>query len=236
MILITRPREESELLKQKLSILGLNSIIEPLSSFKARNKKLNKLKNKTILLSSPRATKYLIKNYSLDRSTKFLIIGNSSTLLLKKANFKKIIYTSTDSKKMLKYIKNNKLLKNKNGLGKIIYFTSNVRNKSFVKELNNLNIEIGILYSTIFKKKLSIETVKLIKDKKIEVCLLYSQENAKRFIDLIHQHQLTSFAMKILFLSLSKKISKIILDSGFKRSIYARQPNQRSLIRALMKL
>ena len=32
MILITRPREESELLKQKLSILGLNSIIEPLSS------------------------------------------------------------------------------------------------------------------------------------------------------------------------------------------------------------
>tara|TARA_Y100000816_G_scaffold280091_1_gene253085 strand:- start:870 stop:1589 length:720 start_codon:yes stop_codon:yes gene_type:complete len=235
MILITRPKTESKLLQNKLADLGYASVIESLSSFKFNKQEINNIQKKIILISSPRATKILLEKKLLRPDTLLLVIGKSSALRLKKSGLKNIIYTASNSELMLKYIKRNFKNITKNGSYNICYCTSNVSNKIFLKQLEMLRVSKVIIYKTVFKKNLSKKTVQLIKNNKIKICLLYSQENAKRFIKLIHSHDLYKNAKNIVFLSLSKKIANYIINEGLSKSICALRPNQKSLIAKLGK-
>ena len=235
MILITRPKKESKLLQKKLDGLGYETAIESLSSFKTNKQKISNSKNKIILVSSPRATKILSENKLLQRNTLFLVIGKSSTSRLKKSGFKNVIYTASHSSLMLKYIKSKFKNITRDGRYQIYYCTSNVGNQIFLKQLELLGVSKVVIYNTIYKKQLSKKTISLIKNNKIKICLIYSNENAKRFINLINRHKLLENAKEIIFLSLSKKIAKYVLNEGFTKSVYATQPNQISLIARLQK-
>jgi uroporphyrinogen-III synthase len=237
MILITRPKKESLDLKKKIELLGYETIISPLSYFKLLSFNHVIPKNNIILISSPRAANIILSSNKISKSVHFLIIGNSSFKKLKQEGFKNIIHVSKDSDEMYKYVNRNyeKLLK-KNSFNQILYFTGSISSNIFLEKDNHINIKKVIIYETKYKGSLNSITCELIHKKKIKVCLVYSQANARHLIILFKKHRLEKLAKQIVFLSLSKNIAQILIHSGFKKSLHARQPTQKSLLLKLSRI
>lgn len=237
MILITRPKNESYRLKDEISSLGFDVHVKPLSQFKLKKNTLTVNKKTIIMISSPRAAKFIIQSSGIIKSTPLLIIGKSSYIKLNQSGFSNIIHTSKNSDDMFSYLKKNLLIFfDKRKFDRLLYLTGSVFNKSFVRRLEEMKIKKIIVYETIFIKKFDSLTIKLIQSQKIKVCLLFSQANAKYFVKLLQFHNLQNFAQKIIFLSLSKNISQIMINAGFENSICSKQPSQKSLIDKLKKL
>ena len=237
MILITRPKNESYKLKDEISSLGFDVHVKPLSQFKLKKTTLTVDKKSIIMISSPRAAKFIIKSSGIIKSMPLLIIGRSSYIKLNQSGFTNIIHTSKNSDEMFSYLKKNlSIFFDKRKFDRLLYLTGSVFNKSFVRQLEEIKIKKIVVYETSFIKKFDSLTIKLIRSQKIKVCLLFSQANAKHFVKLLQFHNLQNFAQKIIFLTLSKNISQIMIDAGFENSICSNQPNQKSLTDKLQKL
>ena len=238
MILITRPKIESLKLKTKLRAIGFESHIDSLSQFTVKKKNLSISKLHIVMITSPRVADIVLKSNKISKTIPLLIIGSSSLNKLRQSGFKNIIHTAQDSDKMIIFIKRNfrKIFIDKNLKG-IDYLTGSISNNVFIKNIKSLgvNIKKKIIYETNFKKRLHPLTIKLIKSKKIKICLLYSQENTKHFLKLIDQEKMQGQCSKISFLCLSPKISKIIKQAAFKNVRNAKHPNQQSLIKELQR-
>ena len=65
-------------------------------------------------------------------------------------------------------------------------------------------------------------------------CVLASK--CKLFNSIVQKHHLEKHTKKIIFLSLSKNIAQIFTDAGFKNSLYADMPTQKSLLTKLSKI
>ena len=76
----------------------------------------------------------------------------------------------------------------------------------------------------------------LLKSKKIKICLLFSQQNAKQFLHLIQKEKLSECSKDIKFLTLSPNISSIIKKEGYKKVSNANSPTLKSLLVKLLKI
>ena len=236
MILITRPKEESHLLKKKLEMFGMDVATDILSRFRVR-KNIKKLpREKIFLISSPRAADIFINKKILNFHNAFLIIGKKSESKLIKAGYKNIIHTAINSEKMFHYLKNKFRNNTAYNFNNIVYLTSTVGNQTFQIKLNRIGIQKKIIYETFYKKNLNKETITLIKKNKISVCLVFSKNNANHLVRLFNKHKLKNPAEKIIFISMSEKISKIFKKSGFKFSHHSKKPTQQDLMNKLLKI
>ena len=52
-----------------------------------------------------------------------------------------------------------------------------------------MGVQVKVIYRTAYKKSLRKDTINLIKNQ-IDVCLVFSQENAKLLIKLFKKHKL----------------------------------------------
>ncbi len=237
MILITRPKAEARKLKNIIESLGQKVHVDSLSEISATKLKKNIKPRGIILISSQRAAKIFIKNYSKSKNLPLLVIGNVSYEKLVSAGFINILHKTKNSDQILKYLKNeySKLKKYEN---KITYFTSSVSNNKFIYNMKEIGFQLEkkIIYKTIFRGSFAQSTIKLIKNNKIKICLLYSQQNANHFYQLIQKSKLSKKTKDLLILTMSKNISKLMRKNGFKNVKNSRYPSQESLIKLLRKL
>ena len=64
--------------------------------------------------------------------------------------------------------------------------TGSVSNKEFINKLNKIGYKVEkIIYKTIFKTSFNYSTVRLLKNNKINVYLIYSQKMPSAFVDCI---------------------------------------------------
>ena len=115
--------------------------------------------------------------------------------------------------------------------------TGSVLNQKFIKNLNAIGYEVEktIVYKTIFKASFNNSTVQLLKNKKINVCLIYSQQNAERLCKLILNQNLFHKCKNLLILTLSKNISNVMKKNGYLNVVHSFQPTQASLMQKLKK-
>ncbi len=237
MILITRPKKQALDLKKKIDSLGYESIVSPLSYFRSLSFNLEAPKNKIILISSPRATNILLNSKQIPKTTYLLIIGNSSFQKFDQAGFKNIIHVTKNSDEMCNYINNGlKKILRKNIFSQILHLTGTVSNNNFIEKVKHIKVRKIIIYETKFIRSLDLSVCNYIIQKKIKICLVYSQANANYLIQLFKKHHLEKHTKKIIFLSLSKNIAQIFTDAGFKNSLYADMPTQKSLLTKLSKI
>ncbi len=236
MILITRPKKESLNLKAKLDKDKIPCIVDSLSSFVKVKSDLIVSNSKIVLISSPRAAQIVIEDKSLTKQINFLIIGARSQKKLREAGYKNIIFTSQNSDQMLKYIKLNFTKIKKFKFKNILYLTSSVGNITFQKKLIKMGVQVKVIYRTAYKKSLRKDTINLIKKNQIDVCLVFSQENAKLLIKLFKKHKLMRAAKSVTFLSMGRKISLIFMEEGFASAPHVLVPTERRMISKLNKL
>ena len=239
MILITRPPKEARTLKSLLTEKGYNSHIFSLSNSIQIQSFIKIKKNYVALLTSIRATKIFIRSNFISKHQPIIVIGAKSSKQLQAAGFNNILHCAKDSNAMINFIEKKlpEIYRKKNYKG-IEYCSGYQINENFFKKLNKFNIPVNrtVLYKMNFKKSLNNITKELIQKNIIKVCFLYSQQNAYKFLELIKKANLESHFKSILFLTLSKDISTILKASGFDRVKTARQPNEDSLLKTLVKI
>lgn len=239
MILITRPLKEAKILKSLLTEKGYNSHIFSLSSSMQIKSSIKIKKNYVTLLTSMRATEIFIKSKYISKRQPIMVIGAQSFKQLSTAGFNNVLHCAKDSNAMISFIEKKlvDIYRKKNYKG-IEYCSGYQINQNFFKKLNQYNIPVKrtVLYKMNFKKSFNTITKKLIENNTIKVCVLYSQQNANKFLELIEKTKLENHCKSIFFLTLSKDISTILKASGFDKVKNARQPNQGSLLKMLKKI
>ena len=93
-----------------------------------------------------------------------------------------------------------------------------------------------IVYKTIFKTSFNYSTVQLLKNKKINVSLIYSQKNAEQFSKIVINGNLFNKCKNLLILTLGRNITQVMKKNGYLRVVNSAQPTQASLIKKLKKL
>ena len=239
MILITRPLKEARILKSLLTEKGYNSHIFSLSSSMQIQSTIKIKKNYVTLLTSMRATEIFIKSKYISKRQPIMVIGAKSFKQLHTAGFNNVLHCAKDSNAMIGFIEKKliDIYKKKNYKG-IEYCSGSQINQNFFKKLKQYNIPVKrtVLYKMNFKKSFNTITKKLIERNMIKVCVLYSQQNANKFLELVKKAKLENHCKSIFFLTLSKDISAILKASGCKKVKNARQPNQGSLLNILSKV
>ena len=239
MILITRPLKEARILKRLLTEKGYSSHIFSLSRSMQIQSTIKIKKNYVTLLTSMRATEIFLKSKYISKRQPIMVIGAKSFKQLHTAGFNNVLHCAKDSNAMIGFIEKKliDIYKKKNYKG-IEYCSGYQINQNFFKKLKQYNIPVKrtVLYKMNFKKSFNTITKKLIEKNTIKVCVLYSQQNANKFLELVKKEKLENHCKSIFFLTLSKDISTILKASGFDKVKNARQPNQGSLINMLAKI
>ena len=161
-----------------------------------------------------------------------MVVGNTSNQKLIAAGFSNILHQAMDSNQILKYLKKNYFkLKNKYST-KLTYLTGSVANKKFIVDLKKIvyEFEKKVVYKTIYKKSFSQTTISLLKKNKICICLIYSQQNARHFCELINKEKLFNKCKNLLIITMSKNISVLLKKNGYVNVTNARYPTQKSLL------
>ena len=236
--MITRPLKEARILKSLLTEKGYNSHIFSLSSSIQTQSTIKIKKNYVTLLTSMRATEIFIKSKYISKRQPIMVIGAKSSKQLNTAGFNNVLHCAKDSNAMIGFIekKLSEIYKKKNYEG-IEYCSGYQINQIFLRSLINVTYLLkNSVYKMNFKKSFNTITKKLIEKNMIKVCFLYSQQNAKKFLELVKKAKLENHCKSIFFLTLSKDISTILKTSGFDKVKNAHQPNQASLLKALMRI
>ena len=168
-----------------------------------------------------------------------MVIGAKSFKQLRTAGFNNVLYCAKDSNAMIRFIEKKLIdIYRKQNYKGIEYCSGYQINQNFFKKLNQYNIPVKrtVLYKMNFKKSFNTNTKKLIEKNMIKVCVLYSQQNANKFLELVKKAKLENHCKFIYFLTLSKNISAILKASGFDKVKNAHQPNQASLLKTLIKI
>mgnify|MGYP006243491107 FL=1 len=213
MILITRPLKEARILKRLLTEKGYSSHIFSLSRSMQIQPTIKIKKNYVTLLTSMRATEIFLKSKYISKRQPIMVIGAKSFKQLHTAGFNNVLHCAKDSNAMIGFIEKKliDIYKKKNYKG-IEYCSGYQINQNFFKKLKQYNIPVKrtVLYKMNFKKSFNTITKKLIEKNTIKVCVLYSQENANKFLELVKKEKLENHCKSIIFLTLSKDISTIL--------------------------
>ena len=237
MILITRPKIQTLKLSNELRVNNFNFYSEPLTFFYYSTKKIRIIDDCIYLVSSPQCIQYFIKNksdyFDLKNKCKFIVIGKSVAVELKKLGFKKVTKVVLNSSELVAYIDRQNNIKSINHLcGSIAYDEV----EKFFTKYKKVKYIKSIVYYTKLKKKLSKRCMKLINEKKIKTIIFYSLTAVHVFISLtMLQKNLNSFkTMK--FLCLSKRVAEGLISIGVKNKNIkiASIPDHRSIMKLLI--
>ena len=235
MILITRPRNKSLKLINKLKDHDVGFHCDSLFSFSNKKTNLNLNEFSDCIIVSSQAVEVLKKNYR--NKIKFLnelkvhVIGSEVKKKLKEIGIFNIKYTAKDSSELIKYFKDKNLEKNK-----FCYLGSNIENTKLLNDLNLLGINYKkiCLYYVVPKKKFLLSTISLMKREKITAVLIYSTFTAQRYLQLVDDASLRNKVCRIKYFCLSKEISKTLLKGGYKNVTFSNIPTENSLLKKLL--
>ena len=233
MILITRPINDAIELQKQLKKKNIQSLIDPLTSFKFINRKIKLNENDICICASQRCVESLVRLKNINNIS-LIVVGIKVEKLLRKNNFKKILFTALDTKELIKWMR-----KKNNQDRHYIYLSGSIANDEFITDLKKFKISFRrkIIYQTIFKKTFNRDTIKNLKQNKITGVVFYSKSSVKTYFRLLKKYNMTHFSDNQLFFALSLRISEPLKKYKFRSSVVkiSPKPEQRSMISLIAK-
>lgn len=233
MILITRPKEQSQDLILELETKGFIVFQESLYKIKYDKIKINYDKNTYYIFPSINSVNSLVKNNEIKKfiGANILVIGTTVKKALQNLGCKKILASTKDSSELIKVLHQSKFLN-----VKFIYLCSNIINTDFFNKVkkHKINIHKKIVYKTLPRLKLTNKLINSLKLGHITAALFYSKLAAETFLRLIIKQQLQKKTKELEIFCLSERIA-----APFKKKLFiyvniATQPNQTAMIAKLI--
>lgn len=208
-VLLTRSVEENSIIREKLSIKNVESVLLDLLQFKILDYDFSKIRNKNhIIITSKLAAKILPSSEVI--TSKIIVVGEKSAAILRGKGLI-VEYVAKNVNDLLIYIDDI-------DLAGTIYLCSNVITKHIP------NVESAEIYHTIYRTKLNQDEYDSIK-KGIDVIPIYSENCAKTLVKLLKQNDLLKFVENARIIAISLKVS-MVLHPYFKDIRVATSPDR----------
>jgi uroporphyrinogen-III synthase len=232
MILITRPIDDAVELQQELKKKKIRSLIDPLTSFKFRNRKITFSEDYVYICASQRCVESLARFKNIN-NIRIIVVGKKVARRLKENNFKNILIIAIDTKQLMKWMRKKENLQNH-----YIYLSGSIINDIFVCELKKYNISFQrkVIYETILKKSLSRHTIKMLKQHKITSVVFYSKTVADVYFKLLKKYKITVTNMHQIYFVLSPRISESCKKQKLEQGVIkiSPKPDQSSILSLLI--
>ena len=232
MILIIRPKTETNTIVHDLKERNCSLFVEPVSEIKFINLKTNFDSNGFFLISSLQTVKALALLKNIDQqfldNANFLVIGNKTAQRCKSLGIKNINKVFVSSLDLIDYLDQNKQINQLNHL------TGSVKNE-ILEEWSKINrqlIKKTILYDVEFISKLSEECCDHIKNRKFDFMFHYSLKSAEVFLSLLNKFNRNHVLRDINHLCLSQRIADGLIECGIikERVFHAKIPEHDALM------
>lgn len=228
MILITRPIDDAVELQKKLNKKKIPSLIDPLTSFKFRNRKIKFTDDHIYICASQRCVVSLTRIKNIN-NVRIIVVGKKVAKRLKENNFKNILFIAFDTKQLMRWMR-----QKENRHNNYVYLSGSIVNEIFVSELKKYKISFKrkVMYETILKKSFNRKTIKFLKQNKINTVVFYSKTSADVYFKLLKKHKISLSTLGQIYFVLSARISENCKKHKLERGVIkiSPKPDQSSMI------
>ncbi len=230
-VLVTRPKDAARRTADRLEVLGHKPVLMPL--FEAEKLPVS-LKADTqysaFAFTSRNAVDAVVASATIDlwHSIPVFAVGAQTAQAAVDAGFTNVHHAEGGGERLAELVNNSSIAD-----GPLAYFTCEPRSPAFQKRLGEYEIgfDVYICYH-MSALAYSQENIDTLLAEKPDVVLLYSQETAKRFFELIEMHDMEALN-QTRFLCLSHNVAAAVPSNLTARTFAAETPNEESLFSLL---
>ena len=226
--LITRPKEDSTAIAERLAELGIEPVIEPLMTVEpVADAELDLDGVQAILLTSRNGVRALA-DATERRDIAVYAVGDSTAELARENGFKSVESASGDSESLAELVRQ----RIKPEGGTLLHAAGAAVAGDLAGTLtgDGYDVRRQELYATRPSAALSVSTCGMLSDGSIGLVLFFSPRTAQTFVDLVRQAGLTDACAGITAVCLSRAVALAIGPLEWREVHISGRPNLRSMI------
>ena len=214
-IVITRPKEDSSNLIEKLIKLGHSVTHLPVIKIeKLETKKINLLNYQAVIFTSSNAIRFMnIEKFN--SKIKCFCVGKATEFTAKQVGFINTLTSEGTVDSLIELIIRN--LDNK--LGKLLYLSSEFISKDLDVDLSNAGFTIDRVsnYTTLPVEEIDKNTINFFKKKSPDAIFVYSSKSAKNLFNLINKYSLLNVVTQSHLMCISEKVLLVLKQVKWKK-------------------
>jgi len=214
-VVITRPKEDSLQLFEKLNKLGYTTTHLPVIKIeKLETKKINLERYKAVIFTSSNAIRFMnIEKFNI--KIKCFCVGGSTELTAKQAGFINTYSSEGSVDSLIELII--RTLDNKSE--KLLYLSSEFISKDLDLDLINEGYLVDRIsnYTSAPVEKIDKMTLNLIKKNPPDVFFIYSSKSAKNLFNLINKYSLLNVVTHSHLMCISEKVLLVLKQIKWKK-------------------
>ena len=214
-IVITRPKEDSLQLIEKLINLGHMVTHLPIIKIeKLESKKINLLNYQVVIFTSPNAIKFMnIEKFN--SKIKCFCVGKATELTARKVGFINTYTSEGTVDSLIELIIRN--LDSKSG--KLLYLSSEFISKDLDKDLINAGYSVDRIsnYTSLPVEEIDKKTLDFFEKKPPDVIFIYSSKSAKNLFNLINKYSLLNVVTQSNLMCISEKVLSVLKQIKWKK-------------------
>ena len=214
-IVITRPKEDSFFLIERLKKLG--HIVTHLPVIKIEElkiKKINFQNYKAVIFTSSNAIKFLNID-KFDSKIKCYCVGKTTEFTARQLGFINTYSSEGTVDSLIELI----IRTFENKSGKILYLSGEFISKDLDIDLKNAGFAVDRVsnYTTLPVEEIDKNTIDFLKKKSPDVIFVYSSKSAKNLFNLINKYSLLNVVTQSNLMCISEKVLLILKQIKWKK-------------------
>ena len=214
-IIITRPKEDSIFLIERLKKLGHTVTHLPVIKIeKLKTKKINFQNYKAVIFTSSNAIKFLNVD-KFESKIKCYCVGKTTELAAKEAGFINTYSSEGTVNSLIELI----IRSFENKSGKLLYLSSEFISKDLDIDLINAGFSVDRIsnYTTSPIKEIDKNIIDFLKKKNPDAIFVYSSKSAKNLFNLINKHSLLNVVTQSNLMCISEKVLLVLKQIKWKK-------------------
>ena len=214
-IVITRPKEDSLFLIERLKKLGHTVTHLPVIKIEGlKTEKINFQNYKAVIFTSTNAIKFLNVD-KFDSKIKCYCVGKTTEFTARQAGFINTYSSEGTVDSLIELI----IRSFENKSGKFLYLSSEFISKDLDIDLSNAGFTIDRVsnYTTLPVEEIDKNTINFLKKKSPDAIFVYSLKSAKNLFNLINKYSLLNVVTQSHLMCISEKVLFILKQIKWKK-------------------
>ena len=214
-IIITRPKEDSIFLIERLKKLGHTVTHLPVIKIeKLKTEKINFQNYKAVIFTSSNAIKFLNVD-KFESKIKCYCVGKTTELAAKEAGFINTYSSEGTVNSLIELI----IRSFENKSGKLLYLSSEFISKDLDIDLINAGFSVDRIsnYTTSPIKEIYKNIIDFLKKKNPDAIFVYSSKSAKNLFNLINKYSLLNVVTQSNLMCISEKVLSVLKQIKWKK-------------------
>ena len=215
-IVITRPKEDSLFLIERLQKLGHIVTHFPVIKIEElKTQKINFQNYKAVIFTSSNAVKFLNID-KFESKIKCYCVGKTTEFAARKAGFLNTYSSEGTVDSLIELI----IRSFENKSGKLLYLSSEFISKDLDVDLSNAGFTIDRVsnYTTFPIEEIDKNIIDFLKKKSPDVIFVYSSKSAKNLFNLINKYSLLNVVTQSNLMCISEKVLLVLKQIKWKKA------------------